>query len=516
MRTVVIGIDGLGVRHLDRDASSMPTITGLCDRGIEARLESTHPPSVGCAWPSLYTGCEPSHHGVYGSLTYDAYPSDPQPASRIDVRRPAMWDYLSSEGTSSVVLNVPVTQPADPMNGVLVPGDSPAGTEPAHPMGIRDELADERGDPFTEPPTDERTGVETLVDSVDRRRRAVSSLLERTDWELAVVRLDELETAVGEADDASELEPLYQAVDAFVGGVLETVGEETNVVCCSTRGVSPVAGYRIAINEILREVGFLEPTDGGEPPTPSFQIGQGDGREHRGPIERALRAGDRVMARFGLESTLAEFVDGSSDSTNDRIDWYSSIAYCPDETCMGVRINLAGREPYGNVPPSRYESVCDELVELLTALETPDGEPAFEFVCRRDHLHEGHFFEGAPDVCFLPKGMNHTVSAALSGRRFESIDTVGLGFEGVFVGTGPGFTGTAPTRRLSLVDVAPITMALLGRPVPSLMTGSVPDGLLVDPAVRARYDDLVYGAAATDPLFDDGDVGSRLEDAGYL
>ena len=506
MRTVIVGIDGLDGRQLERYAPSLPTLTALCDRGVEAPLESTLPPSPGCAWPSLYTGADPSHHGVYGAVAYDAYPDEPRPASRIDVRRPALWDYLSSEGAPSVVLDVPVTHPADPIHGVLVPGAVAPGTEPGHPEGIRAEL----GEPFDESSPD-AAPVEALVSSVARRRRAVRRLLERTDWELAVLRVGELAEAIDRLDGA-ELEALYEAVDRLVDDVREAAGEGTNVVCCSTHGAGPVTGYRIHVNEVLRELGFLESAAGAGPQPPSFEVADA---APQGPLERAAQVGSRLLARIGLDAALERLGSAVRGPVDERVDWYTSLAYCPDGATPGVRINLAGREPYGTVPPSRYETVCAELVSQLSDLETPDGEPAFEFVCRRDHLYEGPFLERAPDVFAIPAGGTHTVSAALPDRRFEPVDTLGPTLEGVFVGAGPGVTGTLDRPRLSVVDVAPIVMALLGRPVPDLMTGSVPDELLVDSVVRARYDDHVYGAAATDPHFDDGDVCSRLEDVDF-
>ena len=513
MRTIVIGIDGLDFRHLDRNAPSTPTLTALRDRGVEAPLESTHPPSIGCAWPSLYTGTDPSHHGVYGSVAYDAYPDAPRPVSRIDVRRPAVWDYLSNEGASSIVYNVPISHPADPIHGVLIPGDSPAGTEPGHPMGIRDELAVELGATAPSQSRDDSAEVSELVSSLDRRRRAIGALLGRRAWELAVVRVGELETALERADDAADVRPVFARIDRLVGDVLDAVDEETNVVCCSTYGVAPVSGYRINVNEVLRDAGFLESAGWDEPSRPTLEVTGGPVGSQQGPFERAVRAGSRVVG--GLGSLFERLAPRTPADADECVDWYSSLAYCPDETRLGLRVNLAGREPYGRVPPSRYEAVCSELVSLLSALETPDGEPAFEFVCRREHLYDGHFLDGAPDVLFMPSGANHVVSTTLSGRRFESVTTVGPRLEGAFVGAGPGFTGATVPHRLSVVDIGPITMALLGRPVPELMTGSVPEGLLVDPVARARYDDGVYGAAATDPLFDDGEVRSRLEDAGY-
>jgi predicted AlkP superfamily phosphohydrolase/phosphomutase len=48
-----------------------------------------------------------------------------------------------------------------------------------------------------------------------------------------------------------------------------------------------------------------------------------------------------------------------------------------------VRLNVAGRDPDGVVPESEYEAVRATVVDLLTDLETPAGDPVFETVAPR-------------------------------------------------------------------------------------------------------------------------------------
>src|SRR6056297_483582 len=107
--TVVVGFDALDFRYLDAFESSLPNFERLRSEGVEAPLESTFPPWTGSAWPSMYTGTDPSHHGTYGFFRHDNYPDEGDVVSRADVDAPALWNYCSSEGLSSVVCNVPVT-----------------------------------------------------------------------------------------------------------------------------------------------------------------------------------------------------------------------------------------------------------------------------------------------------------------------------------------------------------------------------------------------------------------------
>ncbi|WP_255190998.1 alkaline phosphatase family protein [Natronobeatus ordinarius] len=547
MKTVVLGFDALDVRYLDRYASSLPNLTALRDRGIEAPLESTHPPWTGSAWPSMYTGVDPSYHGVYDFFDYDGYPDEGRLVSRADVRQPAIWNYLSAEGIASIVSNVPITHPAEPIEGVLVPGYLAAEDEPGHPEGIRDELSSAIGEAYTvyssgELSSDSDEKFAGYLELLDRRRRAARWLLESHDWEFAFFQLQKTDAVFHNFDDDDHFRVIYEAADRLVGDVLEVVDEETNVIVCSDHGIGPVTGYQIHVNEVLAEHGLVEATDetddglwlGPEKAALMGETGADTETEPdsagRSPLERTVLAGSRVASglgiepghvygvaeRFGLESALVRLApDVVREVAGKSVDWRASRAYCPSKTQLGVRINLAGREPEGIVSPDEYEAVRDDVIELLAGLETPDGEPAFEFVCRREAVFDGPYAEDAPDVLFRPAGMVHTVSTKLYGQRFVPVDDHDHQVDGVFLGVGPGFADGYEADRLSLTDVAPVTMALLGRPVPSRMTGTVPDGLLDEPVDRAEYGDVPYATGAA-PEDDEDDVTERLEDLGYL
>ena len=546
MKTVVLGFDALDERYLDRFADSLPAITELRERGISCSLESTHPPWTGSAWPSMYTGTDPSHHGVFGFFRYDTYPDEGELVSRLDVRRPALWDYLSSERVPSVVMNVPVTHPADPITGVLIPGYLAVEEEQGHPEEIRDELSNEIGEAYTiyssgEISDDLEEKFDGYLSLIDQRRRAGLALLENYEWELAVLQVQKTDAVFHNFDDDQHFREVYEAADRFVADVLETVDDETNVVLCSDHGIGPVTGYQIHVNEILRENGFVETTDRSARPSLSTEKASlvGDEIEDRsvgsdtdsGTFGASLIATGRLVRKLGLGPsavyTVAERIgierallrhtpEFLREAAVERVDWRESRAYCADGSRMGIRINLAGREADGIVPPSEYERVRDELIEVLSEIETPNGEPAFEFVCRREDIYDGPYAENGPDVLFLPTEMNHTISTTLYGRRFVPIDDHDHKRDGTFVGYGPGFADDFEGDRLSLTDVAPITMALLGRPVPTVMTGTVPNGMLLEETTRADYGGVVYGTATADPTFDDEHVTEKLEDLGYL
>jgi len=550
-RTVVLGFDALDFRYLDRFADSLPNFERLRDAGVESPLESTVPPWTGSAWPSMYTGMDPSHHGVFGFFRHDGYPDEGEVVSRADVDAPALWNYLSNDGLPSVVCNVPVTHPADPIEGTLLPGYLASEDAPGHPEGVREELSAALEEEYrvysrAEMASDPEEKLAGYLELLDLRRRTARELLEGEDWRLAVLQVQKTDAVFHNFEDADAWRAVYEAADEIVGTVLDVVGEETNVIVCSDHGIGPVRGYQIHVNEVLREHGYVEAASEGDhlslPAEKGSLVGSdgpaGDGdrpsqEDDGGALFHRLVEGlDRVgitpgrvyaaAERLGVEETLVSLTPTSVGAVvAETVDWRTSRAYCRRSVRLGVRINLAGREPEGTVAPEAYESVRAELIDLLSALETPDGEPAFETVAPREAYFDGPYADRAPDVVTVPREMDNGLSTRLYGRPFVPVDTRDHKRHGVFLGAGPGFAADA-VADLLLPDVAPIVMALLGRPVPVRMTGRVPEGLLSAPVERTSYGDVPYGRSGAaregEGEADAGDdaVTERLEDLGYL
>ena len=537
---LVVGFDALDFEYLDKFADSLPAFEQLRESGVEAALESTHPPWTGSAWPSIYTGCDPSHHAVYDFFVHDEYPDAVSLADRNDVRQPALWNYLSAAGRPAVVLNVPVTHPAEPIEGVLVPGYLASEAAEGSPTSIREEVSDAIGEAYriyseAETSSDGDAKLAGYLDLIRSRGRAAEFLLRERDWEMAFVQVQKTDSVFHNFDDEAAFRSVYEAADDFLAAVTSTLDEDDAVVVCSDHGIGHRTGYSIYLNEILSAHGFVETTDSGEAKSLSsvktdLTGDAGDGSTRRrddllaglaGGVQRALaRAGVtpvdvyRAADRVGLADALVDVLPSEVKAdVGEVVDWRASTAYCRSSTELGVRINLAGRDPEGVVPRDQYEAVRDDLVELLRGLETPDGTPAFERVARREAVYDGPYVESACDVLFVPHEMNHTIGTKLYGRQFKPVDCYDHERTGVFVGAGAGIAGDV--EALSVTAIAPLAMALLGAPVPERMTGEVPDAIVDANASRRDYGDVPYGTGRSESADDDA-VTDRLEDLGYI
>ena len=541
-RTVVVGFDALDFKYLDR--FDLPTFDALRDEGVEAPLSSTFPPWTGSAWPSAYTGSTPDHHGAFSFFDFaDRSPADAPLVSRNEVRLPAIWNYLSARDARSIVLNVPVTHPADEIEGVVVPGYLAPEHEPGYPPEIRDELSDALGKEYRIYTENEMSGgehdkLDSYVDIVHSRGEAAEYLLDAYDWEFAFVQVQKTDAVFHKFDEESAFERVYQAADDVLA-TIRSAAPDANVVVCSDHGIGRLDGTQVAVNEILRREGFLESAPDGELPSlaskkSSFEDADDPaeaGEASSSVTARAASAAESMLRAVGLTPDDAYAVtkrlgvdrqvrkllpDEVIDSARQGVDWSNSLAYCRLAPELGVRLNVEGRDPDGVVPPDEYDETRDRLIEVLSNVTAPDGEPVFEWVKPREEVYDGPATEDACDVLFYPNEMNHLVTTGVGGRPLISIDTYNHKQNGVFIGAGPSF-GNASTAALpapmSLTSVAPTVLATMGLPVPDRMTGDVPEGLGL-PATRERYEGVSFATQSSDDS--EGDVRDRLSDLGYL
>ncbi|WP_276301493.1 alkaline phosphatase family protein [Halorussus lipolyticus] len=552
--TVVLGFDALAFDYVDEFSSSLPNFRALRESGVEAPLHSTFPPWTGSAWPSMYTGTDPSHHGTYGFFHHtDRYPDEDVLVTRDHVSQPAVWNYLTAIDEPVVVLNVPVTHPAEPVEGVLVPGYLAHEEDAGYPEGVRAELSDAIGDEYriyaeAESGDDHEAKREGYLDLIRTRGESAEYLLTEYDWRIAVVQVQKTDTVFHDFDDREIFRRAYERADEVLGRVRDVAGD-ANVVVCSDHGMGEVDGYTVYLNEILRNRGFLETTtdssrpslmtektaltgdSGGDAASTGADAASGGPSVTGRVVSAATGALGRVgispgdayamATRLGVGDLLTEILPYEAVSAaSEGVDWANSKVYTRSVE-LGVRVNLAGREPAGVVTPEEYEGVRDDLIRTLSDLRTPDGDPVFEWVRRREEVYDGPYADHACDVVFMPTDMNHVLSTNLIGQEFVPLEDHDHKREGVFIADGPAFEAGKDARDaladgLSLTDVAPIAMAASGLEVPARMTGEVPEDLISASVERADYGEVLFGSDTGDSAADDGSVEDRLSDLGYI
>ena len=541
VETLLVGIDAGCRSVLDPlvEAGALPNLASVFETGVVGRLESQIPPWTPSAWPSLYTGVNPGKHGVFGFLAFEGYDWDVVNATH--VREPSLWELLDSRGESSVVVNAPVTSPPAEIDGAVVPGYTAPEDPDCQPEGLLAEIRSAIGDYRVYAPreVDEAEAVEWYRRLVAMRGEAFRYLADRFDPEFGFVQFQQTDTVFHEfPGDDEKVRAVYEAVDEQVGEILSACDPDT-VVVASDHGMGEYTGHEFRPNEFLRRRGLVETTTEGEGmPTWStiaddqLQAGNsGDGATDDpgrstptdSTVERALAGlasvgvtAQRVEAALdavGLAEFVAERVpDDLARTAAEQVDFPASQAYARDRIELGVRVNLAGREPAGTVDPEDYERVRDRLVDLLSGVETPDGEPVFERVVRREAVFSGPHVEAAPDVITVPREYDEFLSTRVGGDAFgRPSEPYNHKRDGVVALAGAGVDPDADLADAHLFDVAPTVLATLGRPASDRMDGSVLPP--VESTGRESYPALDAGERRAT---DDDAVEARLADLGYL
>ncbi|RZV10820.1 putative AlkP superfamily phosphohydrolase/phosphomutase [Natrinema hispanicum] len=529
LQTLLVGIDAACDRVLAPlfEDNEVPTLESIYRNGTSGALESQIPPWTASAWPSLYTGKNPGKHGVYGFLSFDGYDWDVVNAT--DVRERTLWELLDRHGVTSVVVNVPVTYPPRAFDGALIPGYTAPEDPDCHPDGVLEDVREAIGEYRVYP--DDTADLSTKYsDCVRMRGEAFRYLADRYDPEFGFLEFQATDSVFHKRpDDTAAISAIYREVDRQLNKILET-HEPTNVIVASDHGMGPYDGHEFRINEYLREAGFVETERGGTGMPTWATVRDGNLKEGKdateyepGAAERAMAAAARVgltsqrlgavFERLGIEDLVAAYTPaGVASAGATQVDFRASSAYVRSRIELGVRINLEGREPDGVVPPEDYEDVRDRIIDALRAVTTPDGEPVFETVGRREEYFHGPESDHAVDVVTVPADFQHFISATLRDEQFgPPSEPWNHKLEGTVAAYGDDIGHAAGVGDAHLFDIAPTVLATLGVPVDERMDGEALP--CVESAGTRQYSRLEEDRSVE--TADEG-VEKRLADLGYL
>jgi predicted AlkP superfamily phosphohydrolase/phosphomutase len=497
-RCLVIGLDGADPRLLAQWTAKglMPNLAAISGAGASGILRSTVPPVTAPAWISLTTGQHPGSHGITGfaapSRGSGRYTRDPVDTRAFDA--PTVWEAAGRHGVRSVVVNVPVTWPPRPMEGVLVSGMlTPPGAPFTWPAEYEPELRllqpDYRIDLAWQDyrfrghdlVRDQRTATRARVD-------LCLKLLELKRWELAFFVFtgpDRLQHCLFRhvrrihEDDAVRSDPLTAAVrdyfvslDEWIGELVAAAGPDVNVVVVSDHGFGPL-DRAVLFNRWLADEGLLVLHPRGAAPLRKWKRALNSVGVRRSALARAGRAIGLGRAAAARAERLNPRV-GGVDWTRTRVRFVES---------NGFFVNRKGRDLLGSVADgAEYEAVRDDLTRRLLALRDPDtGAAMVPFAARREDVYRGRLLEELPDVLIdFGDGPYEAVREDYDVDGFLQRDEWADGChrrDGLWLAAGPDIAAASAGPTLDVTDVAPLVLELLRCPVPP-MDGRAPAALL--------------------------------------
>lgn len=395
----MIGLDAADLVLVRRwiGEGRLPNLQRLAARGHFAELASPAAAYAGGVWPSFYTGRSVAAHGVYHNKLWRA------DAMRIEVPTDA-WlgarpfhEHASAQGLRVCVVDLPmVLGPPRPLNGIYVGG---WGTHDliargARPEALWAELERRHGPPLMPPEHFGRQDKaallalrDQLLRSTEQMQAIAIDLLSRERWDLACIvlgaahrgghylwdlsQLDPAALTPGQRDELEAALPrLYEALDHAVGEICRHLPANTLVMLFAVHGMGPNPGWSDLLPDLLAAV---RSTQGAAP----ARTGLLYALKRRLPFHwvRPLLTRLPPWARDRLVASWSRRM----------FDWSSTTDFpLPMDHAGYWRINLAGRERQGIVPPgAAYDERCAELAELILSLHDADtGEPLAAAVTR--------------------------------------------------------------------------------------------------------------------------------------
>ena len=550
-RNLIIGLDGATFDVIDPlvAAGVMPVLASIMERGVRGRMLAWPNMNSAASWSSMITGYNPGQHGVFD---FGAYWESPTPAPEArhpttgaDRKKDPFWRILSVAGKRVGVINVPISYPADQINGFMLAGmDTPSVRSPgfAHPPDLLAELHRHGIDyilDVSNPGAQRARAPYKLPDDVKRlveaRSRTVLYMMQQhpCDVLMAVfVATDRMQHGYFpdlksdvDSPNWTPIRDLYRQIDLFLGKAVALCGEDTTIMLVSDHGFGPARNASRSLNALFARLGLL-----------AYRSAQRDARNVL--LSGLLEQGRRYIPsrfQFGLAHMFPVMhMRAVSARKFVRIDWPRTQVFAHGLGC--VSINLRGREPEGTVSPDDYDAVCERVRDVLLRLVNPgSSQRPVRAVHRRDEVYHGPFLSKASDLLIewdystigdslsLVDGADEiSISGASADERRRS-GKGGHHPEGIFIACGPDIRKGGSVTNVRVYDIAPTVLYLQDQPVLTDMDGKVLSDIFEDEYVRqhpVRTAAPEASAASTDaPGLDAEDekiIEQRLRDLGYI
>lgn len=413
-KLIVLGIDGMDWDVIERFREQLPHIYGLSRRSGFPKLRSVFPADTTPAWSTIYTGLDPSEHGIINFVNMGAKSNTYKPLTFDDsvFQGRTFWDVLNAQGYRCAVLL--------PMN--IKEGWQIDGLMITRPLDGKIHVYPKDREPIYAPNVDilgtegKFTSESALPGLRDEFFAKVSEEIRLTDLALENEDVDVLFSYFSTTDGIQHdfwrhfdpkhpeypgpnehetvIRDMYIKMDAYVGSVLRRY-PDTPLLIVSDHGHGARPVYAARINELLRRGGYLAPKGGS---------GSGDKPSVKKRVKKAIKnAAVGIVKGVGLPKWAMKLakkfpVWKSLFASGSDFDWDKTRAYLSDLSALknysygGIRLNET---------VSDKDALADEIIEYLKNVKIEgENKPLFEWIVRTNTFYHGQYLNKYPEIIF--------------------------------------------------------------------------------------------------------------------
>lgn len=477
-KILIIGLDGVTFKLLDPwiKEEYLPTFKKLKDKGCYAYLKSCLPTVTPTAWTSITTGKNPGKHGIFDFQKIDFNYNSKIYLSN-DKRSYEIWDYLIDK--KSIIINLPYSYPPKRINGIMMSGMlTPDKTSNfIIPSKFKKDILDKFPDYSFELDWILYRGrinrfKEDLMALTDKRIKLFYYFIEK-EWDFYFFVFIEPDRAQHILWSDLSLKKYFKYIDYKLNEILKKIErKKINLFLISDHGFARVY-KKIHINDFLKNEGYLALKS-----KKSIKKLIGKIKTISENILKFLSSFSilqKILNYIPMELikyTVKPLLENGSNFCED-IDWKNTKVFMYGTG--QILINTKNRFAEGIVSDEEYEDLRQHIKNKLESLKDPEtGKKVIHKVFKKEEIYSGKFLKDGPDLIIFPQ-KGYIVSATLKGAIFEKLDFKrgDHDLDGIFIGYGPDIKSGYNLGEISIFDIAPTILYMLGSPIPREMDGRV-------------------------------------------
>lgn len=507
-KVFVLGLDGATFDLILPWAheGKLPAFSKFISEGAIGEMDSAPNQRSAAAWTSFMTGKNPGKHGIFEFYEYIPSTYNLRFINAKTRDGDSLWKILSKHGKKVGVINVPMTYPAEEVNGFLIAGlDAPSIKSEGftYPQDLYNVICKKCGDYILEPGLTGalvggriKEATEMIKSELNQKMIISRYLMSNHPWDFFMVvlrSLDAVQHCFWKYMDSTHphfnsaesrlygdtIFNTYQMIDGFLGELMASLDDDTILMVMSDHGFGQKHPATNQINQWLESKGFLA----------YGSSSQGNAVRLLGKLYRQLIGKTPRWAKEWLWKTFPSLRDKvQTRLCFANIDWSKTQAYS-DSLFPNIRINIRGRELYGIVNPGKeHEALIERLItELRDMRDLNTGERIVEDVFRREDIYHGNYVDKAPELLIRWKEDIPISGIKLEkqSRHFESTISPIPGedyrvisgdhhLKGIFLSRGRDLKkGMRITKGINITDIAPTILYCMGVSIPDDMDGKI-------------------------------------------